>query len=112
MRWNVVYQYTVPSGLPVHEFFEELSKVFEWKRSNENSYEMMEDDVTELMKHNLKLEFVKKFRGLKLKGFYQIQLLYVCVLYVENDDEPVDLCQLGCITESNYQSDSCNYVKA
>lgn len=103
LRRNVVYQYTVPSDLSVHEFFEELSKVFGRKRSNESSYEMMEDDVMELLKHNPKLEFVKKFKGLKLKGFDRILLLYICVLYVENDDESVDLCQLGRITESNYQ---------
>ena len=76
-------------NLSCQEFFGELDSLFELRKDNEMTYEIMKHKIQSLFEDNAHLHFVESVRRLCLPEDDEMLLLLFCHLYVNDDDDNI-----------------------
>lgn len=76
-------------NLLCQELFGELDSLFELRKDNEMTYEIMKYKIHSLFEDNVHLHFVKSVRKLCLQEDDEMLLLLFCHLYVNDDDDNI-----------------------
>ena len=85
--------------ISINEFFTAIENFFEQRSENELTFEALCTELECLIKNNMHLLFCKKLKDYELIGNDEILLLYFCHLFVNNDDDNIDLHDIGTIFE-------------
>lgn len=76
-------------NLLCQELFGELDSLFELRKDNEMTYEIMKNKIKSLFEDNAHLHFVESVRKLCLQEDDEMLLILFCHLYVNNDDDNI-----------------------
>jgi len=76
-------------NLSCQELFGELDSLFELRKDNEMTYEIMKNKIKSLFEDNAHLHFVESVRKLCLQEDDEMLLILFCHLYVNNDDDNI-----------------------
>ena len=76
-------------NLSCQELFGELDSLFELRKDNEMTYEIMKHKIKFLFEDNAHLHFVESVRKLCLQEDDEMLLILFCHLYVNNDDDNI-----------------------
>ena len=76
-------------NLSCQELFGELESLFELRKDNEMTYEIMKHKIKFLFEDNAHLHFVESVRKLDLQEDDEMLLILFCHLYVNDDDDNI-----------------------
>jgi hypothetical protein len=93
--------YTPPDykNIPIEDLFDILGELFEQRTEGELTYEVLLDEIRDLINGNMQLEFCRKIKWYQLDPYAVILLLRFCDLYVNDDDDRVGMHDLNDIYE-------------
>ena len=77
------------TGLTCQEFFGELEDIFELRKDNEITYEVMAQKIDDLFKDNKELEYVSRVEGYDINERDKILLVLFSHLCVNNNDDNI-----------------------
>jgi hypothetical protein len=97
--------YTPPDykNLSIEELFDILGELFEQKAEGELVYEVLTNEIRDLINGNMHLEFCRKIKWYHFAETSTILLLRFCDLYVNNDDDRVGMNDLDDIFDSLHE---------
>lgn len=113
MKQDKAYQPQDYSNLECNGLFGVLNDLFEQRKEDEMTYEMLVSEIEVLFESNMHLEFVRKIKQYKLDNDDRMLLILFCHLFVNNNDDNIGYYDFDDLysTNSTYRSQKNSLIE-